>query len=440
MDSCCEICGDSFTSHKRKRIECVFCNKGACSVCTQNYLLSNSNDPQCMFCRAAWNREFLDMNFTAAFRTGPFRLHRQRVLLERERSLFPETMPAVERVVLNRKRKRELEDLDERIRALAKAQSYLYEQRRRLRETPVEGEVADTLKRSRRAVLCHCPADRCRGFVRTSDGKCIVCDKGVCKACLEPLKEGDAHECDPNAVATASALQKETKPCPSCQVPIYRTEGCSQMWCTHCNTAFDWNTLAVSKGNIHNPHYFEFVRRGGGIVRAPEDVVCGGLPRPEDIRSKVRGCGAPLQKTVFNALQCLTHIQDVDLHDIRVRAMARPANTEDVRIRYLLNGITEGELAQELWRTEKRIDRERAQLDLLEMLCTVGVEVFQRLMAGPDTPPGGSQNVEEVVQSLEALRVYFNEMSQRLSKRFQLSQYKAIAQDYDRVAQRTLNL
>lgn len=425
MAPTCDICGDAFTSVRRKRVQCNFCEKAACLICTQNYLLSTSSDPQCMFCRAAWNREFLDMHLPGTFRMGPLRQHRQRLLFERERSLFPDTMPAVERVLQAQEREREIARIEERIGSLQREYEQLCRERTDVRNRSVSSAAPSSGKR---AVLCHCPATDCRGYIRASDGTCIVCSTIVCTKCTETVHEG--RECNPDAVATARALAQETKPCPSCQVPIYRTEGCAQMWCTQCNTAFDWKTLAISRGNIHNPHYFEFVRQGGTVTRAPGDVVCGGFPRAEQLRSVL----PPDPKFdhsrtfLFNALRIFYHVQEVELHNLRTRSITQPTNNESLRVRYLLKQISEEDLSSELWKAERRRERERAKLELLEMFCTVGVELFQRLVTGPKTPP---HLMEETVQALESLRTYFNEESRRISKRFLSTTCGQVQKEFD---------
>ncbi len=50
---------------------------------------------------------------------------------------------------------------------------------------------------------------------------------------------------------------------------------CDQMFCTNCNSAFSWKTLKLVNGNIHNPHYFEWMRRSGQQARNPLDIQCG---------------------------------------------------------------------------------------------------------------------------------------------------------------------
>jgi hypothetical protein len=76
-------------------------------------------------------------------------------------------------------------------------------------------------------------------------------------------------------VETVKLLAKDTKPCPECGEMIFKASGCSQMWCTACHCVFDWNTMEVDKGIVHNPHYFEYQRRNGTLERQPGDVPGG---------------------------------------------------------------------------------------------------------------------------------------------------------------------
>ena len=59
-------------------------------------------------------------------------------------------------------------------------------------------------------------------------------------------------------------------------------KNCNQMWCTHCNIAFSWTTGRKINGNIHNPHYFEWLNNQNNGHQAPHQpghILCGGLPR-----------------------------------------------------------------------------------------------------------------------------------------------------------------
>ena len=70
------------------------------------------------------------------------------------------------------------------------------------------------------------------------------------------------HVCKEDDIASIKEIRKHTRQCPSCKIPIHRISGCDTMWCTRCNTGFNWRTGIIIKNSnqLHNPHYLDFIR------------------------------------------------------------------------------------------------------------------------------------------------------------------------------------
>ena len=115
--------------------------------------------------------------------------------------------------------------------------------------------------------IAPCPAEGCRGFL-SSQYVCKLCDIPVCSKCMCIKKnnkkkkdnEEDEHKCNPEDVASVEKIKSDSRKCPKCGVNIYRSEGCSIMFCTNCHTGFNYNTLKIFQSNIHNPHYYDYIR------------------------------------------------------------------------------------------------------------------------------------------------------------------------------------
>jgi predicted nucleic acid-binding Zn-ribbon protein len=85
-----------------------------------------------MSCKRAWNDEFIDIHFTKAFRTGPWKKHREKVLFDRELSLLPTRQPRVEATLKMRKVGDRIQDLNIEIEAWEEKRKALYEERKTL--------------------------------------------------------------------------------------------------------------------------------------------------------------------------------------------------------------------------------------------------------------------------------------------------------------------
>ena len=132
--------------------------------------------------------------------------------------------------------------------------------------------------------VMNCPIDACTGKL-DENNQCGMCHSEFCVDCMKKITELDGmmHTCQKEDVATVKELRKNTHPCPKCHVPIYKTEGCDQMWCIQCHTTFSWKSGAITYGVIHNPHFYEYNR--DNLRRAPGDIPCGGLPNDAEMFS-----------------------------------------------------------------------------------------------------------------------------------------------------------
>lgn len=96
-----------------------------------------------------------------------------------------------------------------------------------------------------------CVRPHCTGYLSLLDERCSVCSAEICPDCREEIQPN--HICSRETLLSRTEIQKSTRPCPHCRANIYRISGCNQMWCTHCHSAFHWETgktLLV----FHNPH------------------------------------------------------------------------------------------------------------------------------------------------------------------------------------------
>ena len=108
-------------------------------------------------------------------------------------------------------------------------------------------------KKMRFNSIIKCPSNECRGMVEIDNEeviKCNICLEIICSKCM-CICTFD-HCCNVDVAKNVKEIMKSCKNCPGCKIPITKSEGCPQMWCTECHTAFDWNTgLIVKVSNCH---------------------------------------------------------------------------------------------------------------------------------------------------------------------------------------------
>jgi hypothetical protein len=272
-----------------------------------------------MNCRIEWDRSFLADVCTLDFVHHRYKKHRETVLEQRQRALFPSTMPLVEN-------ENQQADVQKQLNRLYRLQSELqvkinkgHQRLRQLRNenfglkntltrpravAPPQGGVGGgggggdpTTEEEEEEEAVHyrrpCVADNCVGYIQSRTGVCAVCQNITCVHCnILKTRSGDIqvngdkgdnheHECKKEDVEQWKEIHRSTKPCPGCRTRIFKVSGCDQMWCPQCHTPFKWSTGQVERGTIHNPHYYEWLfsenaRNGHGAPR-PRMHAGGGM-------------------------------------------------------------------------------------------------------------------------------------------------------------------
>ena len=255
-----------------------------------------------------------------------------------------------------------------------------------------------------------CPNYECMGMYNVNNFKCLVCNNDICSSCRE-LKDHE-HKCNSNTVETLKLLNVDSKPCPKCYTVIHKIDGCDQMWCTSCHTAFSWRSGLIET-KIHNPHYYEWLRtisEGGVIPRNDGDNQNGCGPEElqfismEEYNYKVNVHYDQLYKIVFKELEIdnssdelLKMIDKINI-DLSERIYIcvfsilfmrekllfaygtenNNLNNFDVCINYLNKRITDHQYKKYLRKENKKILFNADVLELINLMIEMKIEIVNK--------------------------------------------------------------
>jgi hypothetical protein len=334
-----------------------------------------------MQCKNVWNREFMDAACSKTFCNKELKNHRETLLFEREKSLMPATQPYVQRAQQIIETRKLLEKARKEVAIQRELVMLLDQNLRILENEQARGVLPDSEKKAA-VVVRRCPCDGCRGFLG-SDWKCGVCSKKICSKCNEEEQKEGAHACNPDNVETVKLLKKDTKSCPKCGVLIFRISGCAQMWCPDCHAVFNWNTMKIETGVIHNPHYYEFQRTNAGANagRNLGDIPCGGFPTHNELCAAiVKNFDKEDFRQASNIHGLITHIQHHELRFGVYRDAAQDVNNLDLRIKYLMNDMDEKEFKVIAQKREKAKNKIRDIANILRMFVDTASDIMRQLV------------------------------------------------------------
>lgn len=192
------------------------------------------------------------------------------------------------------------------------------------------------------------------------------------------------HECTKENLETAELIRKNCKPCPKCGEQIEHGGGCSQMWCITCQTPWDWNTgKIVTSGPLHNPLYYEWLRRtGGSVPRNPGDVPCGGYPHAWNLVRHPKGMKQHISDKYFEFHRICIELQDISQRLYRTHMDDTSVN--NIHIRFLLQDYDEKYWGKNLAINEKKRKRDSEIQEVFAAFRMVAVELVNRVQLYSD--------------------------------------------------------
>lgn len=408
----CSICCENYNKSLRAPIICCHdsCQFKACKTCIRQYLLSTSKDAHCMNCNQAWSQKFIITNANRSFYDNSFKKHKKQLLLEQELSKMPETMEAAQNYLIEKEERKKIEEISKEIKAVKQTLKTLNEEQRKHYRKINELNRDPQSNEAKRKFIMACPNNECRGYLSTQY-KCEMCKLYTCPECLEIIghTKADPHICNQDSIKSAELIKKDTKPCPTCGIRIYKISGCDQMWCTECRVAFSWNTGRIDKGSIHNPHYYKYLQQtnNGEAPRNPNDVLCGGLIPYYVLRQRIlrKLISSPTSKATSQLIsdlhRCVNHITNNELPIARQKVRDLE-NNQKIRILYLNKEKSKEELADQVFRNYNGRKKYVEILHIYELLSVVGIETFNKLNNSE------KEKVDYEIEILDGIKYYKN--------------------------------
>lgn len=409
---CC-MCLETYNKQK-KNIHCTKCNSYSCTACFRSYICHCRNDPPCpgTSCNYVFQISELRDKLPQTFWNGEYKTSRKDVLFNFEEVYKSGTMVEVQKT-------QDIRAIDAKIEN-AVANYHLL--KRKVREAKLE---MDRLSDDKHYTMYHsyinreggqqkiqlkvpCHVDSCMGFC--IENKCPVCSAKTCSKCHRELT--DNHECNSNDVETVQEIAKHTKPCPTCNTAISKVDGCDQMLCITCETAFSWRTGKIETGRIHNPHLYQI---RGRIGRELGDELCGGLPTWRNLAFVLNydqvyrtSFVSQTQQSLMIFHRFINHIRAVVFPKFENLTLNFATNLKS-RVLFYLKEITKEKYTQNLFKTEKCRIKNMEMRDLFQTFVTVAEEIFRKIY---------STKTEAHISELYGLYDYLSENYHKINSKY----------------------
>jgi hypothetical protein len=457
-----------------------------------------------MNCKTVWSDDMLFSSFPKTWVDNDLRDHLDNVLVQHEKSLLPLAVEQIEKDKMEEERRRtqmqrvslervidrtqmQIIKYKDRVNTLSSSDRMLYDsivntQKQNEKQyqeiLAKEIEISEKLGKPMSSKYKRpCPEDGCKGFINivpTEEDEstsvimcnCSVCNNNFCSMCRVKVKdEGEMkiHNCDINTIKSLKMIEKDSKQCPGCKVVIFKISGCNQIFCTNCKIAFNWDTLEIETGRIHNPHYFEWLAQTqqtpeqhqnqnqnqqnrytmedgcGNVIEnwmeKMNEILTKYYPKFENVDECVKMYSVcDCKQLVTSIYRVINHMRQIELSQIPEPTVRHLRH----RIHYVRNYLTEDEWKKHISMDERVYKTKLLWNQIVEMFITVGNDIFQKFWNTQSelefveydiTDEHGESKVKKVPMiyvEIHNLRKYFNELSRKFSLRFEKMNYFTI--------------
>jgi len=211
-------------------------------------------------------------------------------------------------------------------------------------------------------------------------------------------------------------------------------KNCDQMWCIQCHTAFSWRTGKIEH-TVHNPHYYEYLRRTGGgtIPRNPLDLPCGVREVNHRIATEITRLFTSYrsshrldneQKTELDdqsrrlgyICQTIVHLRRVEMPHYQ---FDRVAINQGLRIKYMRNQLTEDKFKVLIQQSDKKHQKHREIYQVMEMMHNAATDIVLRFLDALRQPEWNSDYsiMNEIPQIIEYANTCLKEISASYNSR-----------------------
>ena len=437
----CNVCIEPFNRSNRVMLACTHCGFESCKECNETYLMSSKELSHCMNCKSDWDYRTLYSLFTHSFQKK-YKKHIENILFDRERAMLPATQPFVEEKKMKKLINNEIKKISEEIDNLIDNPEYnvnsvnynvnynenedetAYNNWKFNNENDYDNWKFNNEKQDDKTIeivnltirkweleqklkslnietqnfIKKCTVQNCPGFLNY-EWKCGMCNNETCKDCHDVLQTNTTHKCNPENVETVKLLSKDSKGCPKCATPIFKIDGCDQIFCTLCHTAFSWNTGKIESGVIHNPHFMELQENQ---ERNLLEIRCGREIDRNIIIYLYNLRLNPQNNPIYLIAAATSNIRRIELPKY---ANGTINDNFDLRFKFLESTITEESFKLTLHKRHKENSKKQEIAHVLNMYTNCVTEIIYRYIVELQQN-NNNVNYRENFKSIEKKHLY----------------------------------